>query len=192
MSKRLDSVLGFCSQHRYTFPFIAKLGQGCLQAARASRIPDVWHRVPITMVTIAIVTTFWIYDYVSVSAADSAPPKSTYTIAYVPPLPFKPSPPSPLSIGRTKPAPKHSKASHSAFRRVPVGENEVDYVAQDVTIRLFTPGAEPARIQHRGRQRHGKNNVATRHFRRRPALASKARPDSTAAQVVEPSALVSK
>jgi hypothetical protein len=38
---------------------------------------------------------------------------------------------------------RDSKAARSAFKRIPVGENEVDYVAEDVTIRLFKPTPAP-------------------------------------------------
>ncbi len=190
MSKRLDGVLGFFTHRRHTFPMRAKLGQGCSEAARATGISVVWRRMTITTVTIALVIAIWIYDYLSVSpAADSATLRSNVAVEYVPPIPFTPpgSHPSNKRTGRAQ-----AKATLSAFRRIRVGQNEVDYVAEDVTIRLFTAKPTPTRVPHLNRQRNIGGDVTVRYFEYEPALVPQARPNSAAAQSVESSLLVSK
>jgi hypothetical protein len=155
MSKRLDGVLVFCSQYRHTFAMIAKLGQECLKTIRATGISVVWRRVPITTITLTLVIGFWLYDYVSVSSvAASSTPRASIAVENVSPPAVKPlQEGDPSYMGettKTGSAP-HAKPTHSAFRRMRVGENEVDYVAEDVTIRLFTPRPTPTRVPHLNR-----------------------------------------
>ena len=192
MSQRLDGVLGFCTNYRHTFPMIAKLGQGCLEAARAAGILAMWRRVPITTVTIAVVSAIWLYDYVSVSPASaSATPRSSVAVEYVAPIPGKPLPESKPSNKQTASA-QDAKAGLSGFRRKRVGQNEVDYVAEDVTIRLFTPNAAPVRVPHVSRQVHIGRDVTVRYFEYEPVPASHTRPGVAAAQSEERSSLVTK
>ena len=149
MFKGLDGMLGFGTQYRYAFPMLAKLGQACLKTAKAAGIIAVWRRVPITTVTITLVIGFWLYDYVSVSsAATASTPGPSVAVETVAPPAIQPLPESqPIDIGndtREKTRKAHpTKTARAAFRRKRVGQNEVDYVANDVTIRLFTPGSTP-------------------------------------------------
>ncbi len=190
MSKRLDEVLGFFTHRRHIFPMRGKLGQGCSDAARSAGIFVVWRRVPITTATIALVIAIWTYDYLSgSSAADSATPRSNIAVEYVLPIPFT----SPGSQALSEwPGRAQAKAAVSAFRRIRVGQNEVDYVAEDVTIRLFTAKPTPARVPHLNRQRNIGGDVTVRYFEYEPALVPQARPNSAAEQSVESSLLVSK
>lgn len=87
---------------------------------------------------------------------------------------------------------RDSKAALSAFRRVRVGKNEIDYIAEDVTIRLFTPGPTPAQVPHLIRELNIGEDVTVRYFAYKPHLAPQTRPDSAAAQSVERSLSTSK
>jgi hypothetical protein len=144
MSKALDEVLGFCTQHRYAFPMLGKLGQDCWRTVRAAGISVIWRRVPITTVTITLVIGFWFYDYVSVSsAATASTPRPSIAVENVPSTAIQPlSESQPTNTGndtrKKTHRPHRAKAAYSAFRKR-VGQNEVDYVAKDVTIRLFRP-----------------------------------------------------
>lgn len=77
------------------------------------------------------------------------------------------------------------KAAGSRFKRVRVGQNEVDYIAEDVTIRHFTPN--PARPQMRvgEMQVNFGDDVTVRYFVSQPPVTSQARPVPAAAQSVE-------
>ena len=55
-------------------------------------------------------------------------------------------------------------APQSAFKRVRVGADEVDYVAEDVTIRRFMPKPAPARATGRFKEVHFGNDVTVRYF----------------------------
>jgi hypothetical protein len=198
MSKRLDRVLGFCTQHQYASPMLAKLGQECLKTVRTAGIFAVWRRVPITTVTITLIIGFWLYDYVSVSSAATAPaPRSSIAVESAHPLALQRLAESqPTNTGnetrKKTHRTHHKKVAHSAFRRKRVGQDEVDYVANDVTIRLFTPGPTPTRVAHPPKQRHIGKDVTVRDFEPEPATASKTRPGSAMAQAAERPALVSK
>jgi hypothetical protein len=193
MSEPLDGVLGFCTHHRYTFPMIAKLGQACSEAARAAGISVVWHRVPITTVTLALVAAIWIYDSLSVSSrADSSTLRPGVAVEDVPPIAFKPLPGSHASNTRTKAGRAPDAKALSAFRRVRVGKNEVDYIAEDVVIRLFTPNPAPTRVPHLNKEVHFGQDVTVRYFEYGPARVPQTRPDSAAEHSVERLLLVSK
>ena len=197
MSKRLDRVLGFCTHHRYTFPMLAKLGQECLRTVRAAGIFAVWRRVPITTVTITLVIGFWLYDYVSVSSATASAPRPSIAAESVAPVAIQPLAESQPTVAGNDTRKKtsrvhHRKTAHFAFRRKRVGQNEVDYVANDVTIRLFTPGSTPTRVARSSRQRHIGKDVTVRNFEPGPARGAKTGHGSGVTQAAERSALVSK
>jgi hypothetical protein len=197
MSKPLDRVLGFCTQHRYASPMLAKLGQQCLKTVRAAGIFAVWRRVPITTVTITLVIGFWLYDYVSVSsAATASAPRPSIVAESVAPPAIQPLAASQITdtvanTTRKKIRRAHrGKTAHSAFRRQRVGRDEVDYVANDVTIRLFSAGSRPAQVKHSARQRHIGKDVTVRNFE--PARGTKIASGSAVTQAAERSVLVSK
>src|SRR5256885_11778531 len=147
MSKRLDRVLSFCTQHRYAPPMLtkvfAKLGHECWNTIRAAGIFAAWRRVPITTVTITLVIGFWLYDYVSVSsAATSSAPKPSIVAQSVAPIAIHPESQSTIAgndTGKKTRTLHHKKVAHSTFRRKRVGQNEVDDLANDVADRLFAP-----------------------------------------------------
>ena len=202
MSKPLDRVLSFCTQHRYAPPMLAKLfaklGHECWNTLTAAGIFAAWRRVPITTVTITLVISFWLYDYVSVSsAATASAPRPSIAVESVAPVAVQPlveSPPvvavshTPKKAHRTH----HKKTAHSAFRRKRVGQDEVDYVANDVTIRLFRPGVGPTTTAHAARQRHRGKDLTARSSKPRTTREPKSRHDSVMTQAAERSELIPK
>lgn len=83
------------------------------------------------------------------------------------------TPPKPASLMATS---RHNWGSPSpAFRRVQVGPNEVDYIAEDVTIRHFTPTIAGPRVQLAYKEVHVGADVTIRYFAPRPAVAGRAR-----------------
>ena len=83
---------------------------------------------------------------------------------------------------------KQARPARTTLRRVRVGENEVDYIGDDVTVRYFTPKPAPQR------RRVGESQVAyigddvtVRYFTPRPAVMPPTRPVGSAAQPVAPS-----
>ena len=202
MSKRLDTVIGFCTQHRCASPMLtkvfAKLGHECWNTVRAAGIFAVWRRVPITTVTVTLVVGFWLYDYVSVSSAATASgPRPSIAAESVAPVAIQPLVESQTTVAGNDTPKKshrmhHRKTVHSAFRRKRVGQNEVDYVASDVTIRLFTPGSTPTRVAHSPRHRHIGKDVTVRNFGPETARRPKTDHGTGMTQAAERTELVSK
>ena len=77
----------------------------------------------------------------------------------------------------------------SGFQRKRVGVNEVDYVADDVTMRVVTPKNRAQTTPHWSREVVIGNDVTVRYFASRPATTT---PVSAAAQAAERSLPVSK
>jgi hypothetical protein len=186
---------------------LAKLGQDFWKTVRAAGISVVWRRIPITTVTVTLVIGFWLYDYASVSsAATNSAPRPAVAVESVPPIatqvlstqsvPTKILPVSQATATeptdrrertrRAHPASREAKNGYSAFRQKSVGKNEVDYVARDVTIRLFTPGPKltPTPAARLGRERHIGKDVTVRYFESETGMAKKM-PSSAAGQSAE-------
>ncbi len=72
----------------------------------------------------------------------------------------------------------------SGFRLVRVGQNEVDYVAEDVTIRSFKPKPAPRQVRVGEKRVDFGDDVTVRYFASKPD-ASQAQPVSGAARSVE-------
>ena len=85
-----------------------------------------------------------------------------------------------------------TKAASSAFKRVRVGQNEVDYIAKDVTIRRFTPKPGPPQVRASDKQVNIGEDVIVRYFAYKPGVVPQTRPVSAAEQSVERSLPVSK
>lgn len=62
-------------------------------------------------------------------------------------------------------------SSRPAFRRVQVGPNEIDYIAEDVTIRHFTPTLAQPRLQLAHKEVYLGADVTIRYFASKPAIA---------------------
>ena len=125
---------------------------------RASFLAKLWQRVPITMVTTALLIAGWTYRHFSASsgatlrahaaAHDTVPSASNS-------LPATPSSTQPAST---------THARVSAFRRVWVAPNEVDYIAEDVTIRIFRPTPKSRSVRRRNKQVNIGDDVTIRYF----------------------------
>jgi hypothetical protein len=85
------------------------------------------------------------------------------------------------SLSRTLAGPAESMRGKSAFKRVRVGENEVDYVAEDVTVRYFIPSPSARRGRAGYNQVEIGKDVTVRYFASNPATV---RPVGTVAQPV--------
>jgi len=77
------------------------------------------------------------------------------------------------------------KAAGSAFKLVRVGQSEVDYIAEDVTIRRFTPKPAPPQMRVGEKRVDFGEDVTVRYFASKPPVASPAQPVSGAARSVE-------
>jgi len=200
---------------------IAHLTQNLCKAARATGIAAVWHRVPITTVTVLLILCIWFYNRVTLSlSANSAPPPMRLAALEYPPLALiQPMPLSfrpdvrintgrahvrrgraPMATDRAHPDHAHpdrahpAKAAHSEFRKKIVGPNEVDYVTKDVTIRLFepTPAPKPTRVSRGDRVVKFGKDVTVRYFDDPQAPTAKTRPVAAAAPSTEGSLADSK
>ncbi len=97
---------------------------------------------------------------------------------------------SPASNSTSKPqtaaGAEGMKATGSAFKLVRVGQSEVDYIAEDVTIRRFTPKPRQRPQTTVGEKRVDfGEDVTVRYFASKPPAASQAQPVSGAARSVE-------
>jgi hypothetical protein len=70
----------------------------------------------------------------------------------------------------------HWDAPSPAFRRVRVGPDEVDYVAEDVTVRHFTSTLERPQAQREYKEVHLGSDVTIRYFASKPAATPQTRP----------------
>ena len=109
----------------------------------------------------------------------------------VQPLP-KPSPASASKPHNAADGTQSGKATRSAFKRVRVGPNEVDYIAEDVTIRRFMVNATPSHVRGPNRQLNIGDDVTVRYFTFKPEIVPQKLPRSTATQSVQSSVPDSK
>ena len=95
------------------------------------------------------------------------------------------APGQPLSTGNTTKRASNKRkdmaAPNSAFKRVRIGSNEVDYVTEDVTIRNFK--SVPAKPEARSSEKELSfgDDVTVRYFAYTPTTAATPRPSSTTA-----------
>ncbi len=131
------------------------------------------------VIAVLIIATRWIpYDLRPASpvGASQSPQRSNAARQQIVFAPAK----SPVSLraqaavtGRAEP-----KAPSPAFRRVQVGPNEVDYIAEDVTIRHFTPTRATRRVQLAYKEVHLGPDVTIRYFASKAAVVPRRRPVS--------------
>jgi hypothetical protein len=87
---------------------------------------------------------------------------------------------------------EEAKSPSSAFKRVRVGPNEIDYIAEDVTMRHFTAKPTLPRVRGGYKEVHLGEDVTVRYFASKLAIVSQTRPVSAAAQSLDRSLPVSK
>jgi len=157
---------------------------------RAERVS--WHKsrwnVALAAVVAVLVIACWI-GY-SVRRPNSAPGSSQQKSIAIqqpaPSLPAKTLPAKTTSKLQATPVPvEQTRRASTTRRRVLAGENEVEYIGEDVTVRYFTtkPAPHPVRI--------GKSEVADigedvtmRYFTPKPAVVPPTQPAKSAAQPV--------
>jgi hypothetical protein len=111
----------------------------------------------------------------------------------IPFVAYKPAPSNRASKKRTAAGgTEDAEAPSSAFKRVRIGPNEVDYVTEDVTTRRFTTKPAPLQLRQGYKEVHYGDDVTVRYFASNPAVVPKTRPVSAAAQSVERSLPKSK
>jgi hypothetical protein len=71
---------------------------------------------------------------------------------------------------------ENRNAASSAFKRVRVGQHEVDFIAEDVTIRHFTPKFAPRQVPTWTKQVTIGDDVTVRNFVYKPAALSPTQP----------------
>jgi hypothetical protein len=118
--------------------------------------------------------------------AASVPHSSLKTPNFVDqPVASSPVKPSPVNASQSQTASSAAqpvKLARSAFKRVRIGENEIDYVADDVTVRHFTNLSSPGRAGARYNQVEFGKDVTVRYFASNPAV-----PVRPVASVAQPS-----
>jgi hypothetical protein len=145
-----------------------------------------WDVVAAVVCTVLVMISWAAYDHRAASHADATALHRSNAPEQQ--LPAKLSPASnPTLNPQTAPGRTEGmKAAGSVFKLVRVGQNEVDYVAEDVTIRHFTP-----KPRHHPQIRAGENrvdfgeDVTVRYFASKPPDTSQTQPVSGAARSVE-------
>jgi hypothetical protein len=98
-------------------------------------------------------------------------------------VPAKPSPSNSASKAQTAAGGAgEAKAPSSAFKRIRVGPNEVDYIAEDVTIRHFTSKPAARRVRGGYKEVQIGEDVTVRYFVPKPPVGAETRPASIAPQ----------
>jgi hypothetical protein len=143
-----------------------------------------WSVAATAVVNALVIAVFWIaYDRRPASPVGTSSLQRLHTAGEQ--IPFVPANPAAGGTGR-------AKIFGSAFKRVQVGANEVDYIAEDVTIRHFTTEPAPQRVGGRYKEVHIGADVTVRYFASKPAAVTQIRPVSTETQSVDRSLPVSK
>jgi len=125
-----------------------------------SLLRNLWRRWPITIVTttLAVPIASWAYIHMSDSSRSTV-----QAYAAEPNIAAKPPGALPGASPSHTQAVAKVKRALPAFRRVEMGPNEVDYVAEDVTVRIFTPPPK-ARTVQRGNQVDVGDDVTVHYF----------------------------
>ena len=162
----LGQVFDAASKVAGRFPGLrprAKPATGVMQPAKHPFLDQFGWNIAAASVAITLVAASWItYDR---RTASSALPRSNTTVQQASPViaqPFAESRTSKTQIVGS--GMEDTKARGSAFRRVRVGQNEVDYIAEDVTIRRFTPRHAQQQVWVDTRQVNIGNDVTVHYF----------------------------
>ena len=177
----------------------------CLPAKAATIITQRVKRVPLHklrwnvavtgVVTALVIVACWIaYDRRPASPADTPSlQRSNAVQQQIPFVPAKPEPSNRASKAQAAAVGKEEeKSPSSAFKRVRVRPNEIDYIAEDVTIRHFRTKAALPRVRGGYKEAHIGEDVTVRYFPFKLAVVSQTRPALTAAPPLDRSLPVSK
>jgi hypothetical protein len=143
-----------------------------------------WDAVAAVVCTVLVMVSWFAYDHRAASHGDAASLQRPNAAEQQ--LPAKPSSasnhtsePRTAAVGT-----EGMKARGSAFKQVRVGQNEVDYIAEDVTIRSFKPKPSPPQVRVGEKRVDFGDDVTVRYFASKP-VAWQAQPVSGAARSVE-------
>jgi hypothetical protein len=123
--------------------------------------------VPLAAIVAGLVVASWItHDRRQASPFGAAPAQGANVAKdQMPIVPAKPLPSDSSAESQMMPVgTAYVPAPQSTFKRVRVGADEVDYVAEDVTIRRFMPKPAPARVIGRFKEVHFGKDVTVRYF----------------------------
>ena len=166
-------------------------GAAAMIKQRVNRVPlsiSQWSAVLATVVALVIVGWSAHGNRGAVSRGTSAAQTSSAQSVAIdqPTDSAAPKPMAATSDSRLQTGPSAARstwAAGSAFRRVRVGKNEVDYVANDVTVRVFTSGSSPQRVRAGYNEIEIGKDVTVRYFASNPTVQV-TRPMASAAQPV--------
>jgi GAF domain len=131
---------------------------------RAKRVP--WRKVQWNVALAAVVTVFAIACWIAYSGRGPASPLASPALERSTPIEEQVR----LEAAKAMLASaKEVEPAKTALRRVRVGENEVDYVGEDVTIRYFTSKPAPRRRVGESQVAYIGNDVTVHYFRPKPA-----------------------
>jgi hypothetical protein len=153
-----------------------------------------WNMAVTGFVTALVIAACWIaYDSHPASPAGTPLQRPTAVGQRTPFVPAKSAPShraskAQIAIG----AAEEPKSPSSAFKRVRGGPNEIDYVAEDVTIRHFTAKPALLRVRVEHKEFHIGEDVTVRYFVSKLAAVSETRPASASAQSLDRSLPMSK
>jgi GAF domain-containing protein len=154
-----------------------------------------WNVAVTGVVTALVIAACWI-AYARRPASPAGTPslqRSNAVQQQIPFVPAKPAPSNRASKAQTAAGgAEEAKSPSSAFKRVRVGPNETDYIAEDVTIRHFTTKPALPRVRGGFKEVHIGEDVTVRYFASKLAVVSQTRTASTAAQSLDRSLPVSK
>ena len=144
-----------------------------------------WNLLPAAVV-IALVIATWIVRRPASPMERSAQGSSNAAGSQVSSAPSRRLPGNHSSKPRTASGTeRHEGVSRSAFKRVRIGQNEIDYVAEDVTVRHFTQGPALLEMRRRSKQINIGEDVTVRYFEYKPAVLRQPAPVSVSAQSAE-------
>jgi hypothetical protein len=149
-----------------------------------------WNMVAAAVVAAIMVVSLSAYNHHTSQTAGASAEKRAENRAMIPEqqapaVSSKPSPADEASTPQTAlSTPVARKALHLAFKRVQAGPNEVDEIADDVTIRHFVRNNAP-RIAGSIKQVNVGRDVTVRYFASKPAVPSQEAPVSAAGQAAE-------
>jgi hypothetical protein len=131
------------------------------QSSIRSFLRNLWRRWPITIVTTAIAVPIASWSYMHMSDSSRLTARAYAAEKSVPAKPsgavLEANPSQAQAVTK-----KHRALP--AFRRVEVGGNEVDYVAEDVTVRIFTPAPKAHLVQRGSNQVDVGDDVTVHYF----------------------------
>jgi hypothetical protein len=169
-----------------------------INTQRVKRVPVHklrWNLAVTGVATALVLVACWIaYDRRPASPAGTPSlQRSNAVQQQIPFVPAKLEPSNRASKAQTAAVEREEeKSPSSAFRRVRVRPNEIDYIAEDVTIRHFTTKAALPRVRGGYKEAHIGEDVTVRYFPFKLTAVSQTRPALTAAPPLDRSLPVSK